>query len=167
MNRTALTILVGILLVLGVVNGAIFRTENRIATGRTVYLELAPVDPRSLMQGDYMILNYAINRDKQLRQSLAGERSRGHLILQLDDRQVGSFSRIDDGAPLAENETRLRYRHRHWRVTTAPQSFFFQEGHAARYEEAKYGILRVSHDGVGILVGLADKDLATIGDAPE
>ncbi|XOT97907.1 GDYXXLXY domain-containing protein, partial [Alcaligenes pakistanensis] len=30
--------------------------------GQTVLLELAPVDPRSLMQGDYMSLNFALSQ---------------------------------------------------------------------------------------------------------
>lgn len=39
---------------LGVANGAIWQKEQLISTGRPIFLELAPVDPRSLMQGDYM-----------------------------------------------------------------------------------------------------------------
>ena len=34
--------------------------QGLLRNGRTVYLELAPVDPRSLLQGDYMALNYAV-----------------------------------------------------------------------------------------------------------
>ena len=33
------------------------------ATGTTVYLETAPVDPRALFRGDYVILGYGIGRN--------------------------------------------------------------------------------------------------------
>lgn len=33
------------------------------ATGTTIYLETAPVDPRALFRGDYVILGYGIGRD--------------------------------------------------------------------------------------------------------
>ncbi len=162
MNRTTIIILAGALLVLGALNAAILRTEHRIANGRTIYLEHAPVDPRSLMQGDYMILNYAINRAGELRNGLEGHPSRGALVLKIDDRGVAAFARLDDGSPLAGDEARLRYRRRDWRITTAPASFFFHEGHAERYEKAKYSELRLSPDGVAHLIGLRDKDLAPL-----
>ncbi|WP_319022245.1 GDYXXLXY domain-containing protein, partial [Proteus mirabilis] len=47
-------------LVLAFVNAAIWQKEALIGTGTTVYVELAPVDPRSLMQGDYMRLAFAL-----------------------------------------------------------------------------------------------------------
>ena len=162
MNRTSIIILAGALLVLGAINTAILRTERRIASGLTVYLEHAPVDPRSLMQGDYMILNYLINRQKELREGLEGHRSRGTLVLQIDEKNIATFARIHDGSPLAENEALLRYRRRGSRITTATDSFFFQEGRAEHYQEAKYSELRLSPDGVAVLVALADKDLSPL-----
>jgi uncharacterized membrane-anchored protein len=42
------------------VNFSIAAKERLLAHGRIVVLELAPVDPRSLMQGDYMQLNYRV-----------------------------------------------------------------------------------------------------------
>ena len=38
--------------VLVVVNGSIWQKERHLAEGEIVYLELAPVDPRSLIQSD-------------------------------------------------------------------------------------------------------------------
>ena len=45
---------------LGLVNYSIAQKERLLASGAVVFLELAPVDPRSLMQGDYMALRFAI-----------------------------------------------------------------------------------------------------------
>ena len=53
----------GALLVLGVVNAAIVGKETIKREGDTVYLPLAPVDPRSLMQGDYMALRFTLVRE--------------------------------------------------------------------------------------------------------
>ena len=44
----------GLLMVLVVVNHGILRRERMLSAGRIVLLELAPADPRSLMQGDSM-----------------------------------------------------------------------------------------------------------------
>ncbi|GIU50541.1 GDYXXLXY domain-containing protein [Shewanella sp. KT0246] len=57
-------ILVGTLvLILGLVNWQIYQKEQHIHHGELIYLELAPVDPRSLMQGDYMALRFQISND--------------------------------------------------------------------------------------------------------
>ena len=45
------------------VNTGIYQAERTLSQGEVVYLELAPVDPRSLIQGDYMALDYALERD--------------------------------------------------------------------------------------------------------
>src|SRR5690606_10833586 len=58
MARTVACLLAGLLLILAVVNVGIWQRERILATGRTVVLALAPVDPRSLMQGDYMALRF-------------------------------------------------------------------------------------------------------------
>ncbi|WP_414673872.1 GDYXXLXY domain-containing protein, partial [Marinimicrobium sp. UBA4509] len=46
--------LVTALAILVLVNFSIYEKEQHLAQGEIMYLELAPVDPRSLMQGDYM-----------------------------------------------------------------------------------------------------------------
>ena len=53
----------GLLLALAVANHGIFQRERILADGRVLLLELAPVDPRSLMQGDYMALEFAAADD--------------------------------------------------------------------------------------------------------
>ena len=50
-------------LVLVVTNVLIFQKERLLASPQGILLELAPVDPRSLIQGDYMALAYAITRE--------------------------------------------------------------------------------------------------------
>ena len=50
-------VLAGILIF---VNLLIFSKEQILENGDTLLLQLAPRDPRSLLQGDYMILRYTL-----------------------------------------------------------------------------------------------------------
>lgn len=50
----------GLLLALAVANRGIVQRERILSDGRVVLMELQPVDPRSLMQGDYMALRFAV-----------------------------------------------------------------------------------------------------------
>ena len=51
-----------LILVLAFFAFSVVQKETLISKGTEVLLRLAPVDPRSLMQGDYMALNYQILR---------------------------------------------------------------------------------------------------------
>ncbi|GHC23408.1 GDYXXLXY domain-containing protein [Aidingimonas halophila] len=153
------------LVILAVVNWAIWDKEQQLAEGEVVYLALAPVDPRSLMQGDYMALNFEIgNRIREaLHERQSGEgalrAADGHVIVTLDEQRVAHFQRLDsDQQALADDEMRLRYRVRNGRVEFATDAFFFQEGHAERYEPARYGRFRVNEQGDPLLVALYDDD---------
>jgi uncharacterized membrane-anchored protein len=53
----------GLLLALVVVNHGIVQRERILSDGRVLLLELQPVDPRSIMQGDYMALRFAAGDD--------------------------------------------------------------------------------------------------------
>ena len=141
-------------------NYTIAEREQLLAEGRIVLLELAPVDPRSLMQGDYMALRFKVADDAFPRTPARDLRATdGRLVLALDPRGVGSFRRLDDGKPLAAGEIRMRYRIRNGAPKLATNAFFFQEGHARYYEGARFGELRVSAGGEAILTGLRGKDL--------
>lgn len=55
--------LLGLLAVLVAITIKVIEHENQLATGKPILLQLAPVDPRGFMQGDYMALSYTIERD--------------------------------------------------------------------------------------------------------
>jgi uncharacterized membrane-anchored protein len=165
-----LAILGGLALVLVVANGGIWQREKLLATGRVVILELAPVDPRSLMQGDYMALNFAASRDiTRLRlggdrpsddDSLMGFEPDGYVMLQPDARGVATPLRIQpDVHPHTDGEVPLRYRVRDRGVRIVTNAFFFPEGEAKRYEVARYGELRVGDNGEALLVRMLGADL--------
>jgi len=150
-------VLVGLVLVLGTVNRTIWQKEQIRTGGREVLLELAPVDPRSLIQGDYMMLRYAESTFPNRQQLTV---SKGTLVLALDDDNVGTYVRMDDGSPLAANELRLKFRtiSERGEFGIGAESYFFQEGHAGFYERARYGVVRVDESGNNVLVGLADEN---------
>ena len=79
--------------ILASINFNIYQREQLLSNGRVVLLELAPVDPRSLMQGDYMALRFGVAN-----QAFAGKDLQtlddGHLVLTVDERDVATFSRF-------------------------------------------------------------------------
>jgi uncharacterized membrane-anchored protein len=149
--------------ILAMVNYTIYGKEQLLTNGRTVLLELAPVDPRSLMQGDYMALRFKVANDAFGRGTVRDDLRDGRIVLTLDAQGTGSFARFDDGAPPGPDEVRLRYRIRGEQVRFATNAFFFQEGDAHRYTGARYGEFRVGENGEAILTGLRGRDRTRLG----
>lgn len=150
--------------ILFAINGMIIQKEVILRTGESVLLKLVPVDPRSLMQGDYMILRYAIVDD--MYKGLSVERIKGlkdgTIIVTVDENMVATFKELDNGRDLAEDERRIAFKYRSDKYKLGAESFFFQEGHAKIYSGAKYGELKVKDNGATVLVGLRDKDLKVL-----
>ena len=157
-----ITLIVTTLVVLAAVNFNIYQREQLITDGRLVLLALAPVDPRSLMQGDYMALRFEVANQAFGQKDLKTLED-GHLVLTLDEQNLATFSRFAEETTLADNEVLMRYRIRDGRSKFATNAFFFQEGHAKDYTEAKFGEFRVAADGESILTQLRDKDLVVLG----
>ncbi|MDH4134738.1 MAG: GDYXXLXY domain-containing protein [Gammaproteobacteria bacterium] len=151
------------LLMLALANHAIYRKEQLLSQGRVVLLELAPVDPRSLMQGDYMALRYKVADEVFGRGRLKQGLHDGRIVLQLDAQGVGRFLRFDDAAALGVDEVRMRYRIRGEQVKFASNAFFFQEGQARLYQGARYGEFRVDAQGEALLTGLRGPDGLVLG----
>lgn len=143
------------------INYSVAQKEATLRDGQFILLELAPVDPRSLMQGDYMHLRYAIAAEPQI-DSIA---RRGYCVVRLEQGNIAKLARIQqDTTPLSPGEFLIAYTTPNkWSLEIGAESFFFQEGHAKKYEEAKYGGLMIDDAGNSILVGLYDKDLKIIG----
>jgi uncharacterized membrane-anchored protein len=158
MNRSVL--LATSLVVLVSLNWLIIAKERVLSSGRTVLCELAPVDPRSIMQGDYMTLRYRIADDAA--KQVPTDTIDGYLVLKLDDDDVASFQRLDSGGPVADEEVRIRFRRRHTRSWTrgalriGAEAYFFQEGRGDHFAKARYGELKAAPNGECILVGLRD-----------
>ncbi len=157
-------ILWGVLVVILVlVNTMIFGKEKIVSTGQIMLLELAPRDPRSLMQGDYMALNYRLSREIAHKEQVADD---GYIVVQLNAENVAKMIRFHDQAQaLQEGEYLLRYRNRGGFVKLASDAYFFEEGQWKTYRAARYGELRVDESGTAVLTGLRDEQYRTLGES--
>jgi uncharacterized membrane-anchored protein len=153
-------------LVLLAVNALVASKEWQLQRGDELLLPLETRDPRSLMQGDYMTLRYAISRDALTAQPQPPRD--GRLVVKVDADRVATFARFHAGEPLQPGEHLLRYRHRgdFDALRLGAESFFFQEGTATLYSRARYGVLRVTASGDSVLAGLADEQRQPIRSAP-
>lgn len=156
-----LALLLGGLAILAGINTTVWRYERAISSGEVVLLRLAPVDPRSLMQGDYMRLNYEIARELASREE--HEKGSDTLVIRLDAHQVASL--VADGKPnrLASDERLLQVHQSERRWQIGPDAYFFEEGTGEQYQAARYGEFRLQADGKTLLVGLRDEAYQPIG----
>lgn len=145
----------GLAVALLAINGLVAQKEWQLHRGDLLLLPLETRDPRSLMQGDYMTLRYALERDA-LKADPEPPRD-GRLVVRVDAGRVATFARFDHGEPLAPDEHLLRYRRRgSWGLRIGAESFFFQEGQGGQYSGARFGMLRAVSSGDSVLAGLAD-----------
>ena len=93
--------LVGVFVIalLGAVNYKVQQFEDVLATGKPVVLKIAPVDPRSLMQGDYMVLNYAILSEIQQSQFLSESNESLESNESIDAGEANETIGIDESSP--------------------------------------------------------------------
>ncbi len=149
-------------LVLLVANGAIWQKENLIAHGQPLFVPLAPVDPRSLMQGDYMALRFALPTDVSTADVEVATGQRPHVVAKRDRGGIATALRPDLGTPLADDELRIELSPKNGGWVLVTDAWFFKEGEAERWAQAKYGEFRVNADGRALLVGLRGADLGVL-----
>lgn len=161
MKKTSrILIIVNLLLLLGYFNWSIFQKEQILKDGQLVLLQLAPVDPRSLMQGDYMNLNYKESGFKNWEKETP---PRGYAILKTDSNQVAQILRLQESPePINDDELLMKYKIIDGRLFLGAESFFFEEGQDTIFEKAAYGGLKVDNKGESLLVGLYDGDFQLI-----
>lgn len=151
-----------LLATLAVVNLGIWEKEALVAQGQQVFVELAPVDPRSLMQGDYMRLVFAVPGDVQ-RALGVPNRARRLVVAQRDGRGLATLGRLaQPGEALGQGELLMELIPKGGRWVLVTDAWYFGEGEAKVWEAARYGEFRVAPDGRALLVGLADAELRPI-----
>ena len=175
--------LVGVFVIalLGVVNYKVQQFEDVLATGKPVVLKIAPVDPRSLMQGDYMVLNYAIlsefqqsrvlpetNESNETTETTGIDESspsgnKAYILVHLDKNHVATFCEAQSEIPTDFKHCTpnvylpIRY-NGSWHPKLPSQDYFFAEGKGEHYAQAEYAEYRFK-DGILLLARLLDKDL--------
>ena len=81
----------------------------------------------------------------------------GQIVILIDESREGRFVRFYDGKGVSSKEALIRYQKEEDEdyIHLLPKSFFFQEGHAKYYHQAKYGVFkRQSGDNNLNLIGL-------------
>jgi uncharacterized membrane-anchored protein len=136
-------------LVLVIANAAILQKEKLAEDGTIMYVKLAPVDPRSLMQGDYMRLSFAIPRELMIT-----DRPGTLALGRRDERGVVTILERYRGAALAKDEVLIELVSKNGRNVVATDAWFFAEGEAKRWSRAEYAEFRVTPDGQALLIGL-------------
>lgn len=162
MNKYAVSA-IGLLILIGI-NGSIWQKEQVLSNGQTVFLTLAPVDPRSIMQGDYMRLRFEL--ESQVRAQLPQdqtENSQGFVLVKLDDKGIAQFMKLQTEPTVSEAHTAaLQYRVREGKIKFATDAFFFEEGQGDIYAQAKYGEFKVANNGELLLADLRGENLGIL-----
>ena len=147
--------------------------------GDVLFLELVPVDPLSLVQGQYMRLRFEIEKrynatseDQQVIQNAHGNVL---AVISLDNKRIGTLTGLlapnqwqqhGDGTLQLQVHAQQTDSEDSYVVRIEQNSFLFQENTEDRYGHAKYGMFRVHKDGQYVLVDLADKHLRPLTPQP-
>lgn len=163
-NYKGMLILGNLIVLLIYFNWSVYEKEQTLSQGELILFRLAPVDPRSLMQGDYMALNYEVaNLSDLYPDNLDSIPKQGYAVIVLDSNQVAKIIRVQSSRQLQAGERLIKYQRKHYlSLKLGAESFFFEEGQGSVYEQAVYGGLRIDENGNSILVGLYDADFLLI-----
>lgn len=143
-------------------NKAVAEKEALLTSGRETLFDLAPRDPRSLMQGDYMVLRYRLAQDLEDKK-IPNLPRKGLFALTVKNRVAENARVVSSAADLRTGEVLLQFKTVEEQIQIGSESFFFQEGDAHIYETARYADLRIDEKGKALLIGLRDKDKKPLG----
>ncbi|OBY51960.1 GDYXXLXY domain-containing protein [Aggregatibacter aphrophilus] len=165
-----------VLLILIPLNYKVQQFEDVLATGKPVVLKIVPVDPRSLMQGDYMSLSYAILNDIRAKldkpedgvftiETEKKRPSKVYALIHQDEQGVATLCRVEDSLPNdfkdCAADVYLPVNNFKWLPELPSQEYFFAEGKGQHYAQAEYAEYRFKN-GILLLARLLDKDLKAL-----
>ena len=157
--------------------GLIAQHEWHLRDSQSIYVELAPVDPRSILQGDYMALNYdlhfsalaAENRSERPESEANIQdfenQSRVPSYVQLDEQRRVVKTSFDQSALDQPRSVRLilkNQRNTFEGLYPAANSFMFAEGLESCYRNAKFAELKLKENGEALLADLVDQNLKSL-----
>lgn len=151
-------ILIGsiLLLQLGFVGYQIRSNESLLTNGKEITLELAPLDPRSMLQGDYVILSYEIAEVNELKNLHSGNRV--YVLAKKDKNGVYQRDKILTAVDpqkyqLAEDEVLIAGKYNGYNgVILGIESYFVKEGTGLDLQRnAKHAKVRVAKNGNALL----------------
>ncbi|MGC6404777.1 MAG: GDYXXLXY domain-containing protein [Candidatus Comchoanobacterales bacterium] len=158
------------LIVMLVINGLIIEKEQTLRHGDTILVKMGAVDPRSMMQGDYMAVGYKLVMRLSEKSYPMITQGAQYIVIEVDKDRVAQFSRVYQNEALNDHEylvgftiDRTEYNFldeddkRIYLQLDLPQQYFIQEGSQA-YDDAVYVVLKTSKSGEYLLFGLADEE---------
>jgi uncharacterized membrane-anchored protein len=110
-----------------------------------------------------MRLRFVLPDDDALRNDTSTFGTRPVAVARRDARGVATFLRISTaGTPLSPGELAVQLTPKDGGWILVSDAWYFREGEAARFEQARFGEFRVEADGSALLVGMADAQLQPI-----
>ena len=171
-NIKKILLIINIVILFVVTGFSANKEEGYKKSNSYFYLELAPVDPRSLLQGDYMTLNYDIT-DKAQEIIFNGiydskdennkflDMRKGYIVVSLDENKVAKFVKLSKEKTDEKDLLFIAFKSDGFNVNINANSYLFQEGTGDKYENARYSKV-VLVDNKLRLVDLRDKDFKEI-----
>ena len=149
-----------VILSIGLFSVLILRNDNTLQRGHSVFVSLLPADPRSILQGDYMVLRYEMHIHGSIPDAKGLK-----AYVKLNEQNVVSETRFNLADRTDAKEwlpillKRLPHSSSFYPVTT---SYLFAEGLADCYSHAKFAEFKVIDTGQAILYRLTDTQLKSL-----
>lgn len=157
--------------------GLIAKHERHLRDSQSIFVELAPADPRSILQGDYMALNYDLHFSALAAENrLERPESEANIqdfenqprvlsYVQLDEKGKVVKSSFDRSALDQPRSTQLILKNPQNTfegLYPATNSFMFAEGLEPCYRDAKFAELKLKENGEALLADLVDQNLKSL-----
>lgn len=154
-NKQKLLVMLLIFVQLGYIGVQATLNEQLLSNGTSVKLSLEPLDPRSMLQGDYVRLRYEITNPDSLdeRTNETYSQKKIQVVLKRGKDGLHHFARMYDGEVLQEDEVLINgitsgYGTIHYGI----ESYFIPEGTGQEVQnESRYAYVRISKNGNAIL----------------
>ena len=139
--------------------GTVVNNEINLKSAQEIIVKLAPRDPRSLLQGDYIILTYDITHATQ--KAIKGKNMKKFRVVLTPENNIYKFKEvltmtqnysIKQGEVLMNGNVQKRYR-----VVFGIENYFVEEGTGRNVERsAKYARLKITSKGDAFISELLD-----------
>ena len=171
-NIKKILLIINIVILFVVIGFSANKEEGYKKLDSYFYLELAPVDPRSLLQGDYMTLNYDIT-DKAQEIIFSGiydskdennkflDMRKGYIVVSLDENKVAKFVKLSKEKTDEKDLLFIAFKSDGFNININANSYLFQEGTGDKYENARYSKVVLIGNNLR-LIDLRDKDFKEI-----
>ena len=159
-KRTKLFVILVISIQVIFILGTVYNNEKKLNSAKEIVVKLAPLDPRSIMQGDYVVLDYDFSR--AARKAIKKKRLKKIKVVLSPQNNVYVFDRIispTQKVTLKKDEVIMNGKvTKRNRVHFGIENFFIEEGTGLEVErKAKFAILKVTSKGEAFIIKLLEK----------